>query len=512
MRLAGCVLGLLALALGAADTPVTFQHPDVLDARPWTEPRPSAGHVVIIDLEGAVTFGLSAAIKRQTEEALAHDPKPDLLIYRIDTYGGTADSALKIADVIGDIDAPTTVAYIPKKAISAGALIAISCRQMVMGEGSKIGDCQPIIPTPEGITPAGEKVETMLRASFRSFAERNGYPLALAEAMVSPHIEVHKVTIEGEEPQYVRSDRAKALKQQHGEKVVADEIVLPKGDLLTMTAKEAYDFGFARAIVGSEAGLLSYYGASDAEVTRLYASWSEDLVRFFDLIGPLLLAAGLLGLYLEFKTPGFGLPGMVGIACLALYFGSKYLVGLADVMDILLFFAGVLLLAVELFVIPGFGIIGVAGILLILTGLFLSFQSFVVPRTPAEMELLGWSFIQLLVALGIVVTAAFLLGRYLSVLPLVRGMVLVTEPGTTKVYSSAAPSERRLQELIGAVGVATTFCRPAGKALFGERLVDVVAQGEYIERGRDLQVVALEGNRIVVREVPGAEEHEEEEA
>ncbi len=138
MRLAGCVLGLLALALGAADTPVAFQHPDVFDARPWTEPRPSAGHVVIIDLEGAVTFGLSAAIKRQTEEALAHDPKPDLLIYRIDTYGGTADSALKIADMIGDIDAPTTVAYIPKKAISAGALIAISCRQMVMGEGSTI--------------------------------------------------------------------------------------------------------------------------------------------------------------------------------------------------------------------------------------------------------------------------------------------------------------------------------------------------------------------------------------
>ncbi len=510
MRRIVSVLCLLALTLGAADTATGDRHPDIHSARPWAESRPTAGHVVIIDLEGTVTFGLAAAIERQTEAALAL--KPDLIVYRIDTYGGTADSALKIAEVIGDVDEPTTVAYIPDKAISAGALIAMGCRQMVMGDGSKIGDCQPIIPTAEGITPAGEKMETMLRASFRSFAERNGYPVALAEAMVSPHVEVHKVTIEGEEPQYVRAERAAALKQQHGETVVADEVVLAEGDLLTMTAREAYDFGFARAIVGSEAGLLSYYVASGAEVTKLYTSWSEDLVRFFDIIGPLLLAAGLLGLYLEFKTPGFGLPGIVGIVCLTLYFGSKYLVGLADVFDILLFFVGVLLLTVEVFVIPGFGIIGAAGIVLILSGLFLSFQSFVIPQTPAEMEVLGRSFVLLFVTLGVVMAVAFILGRYLPSIPFVRGLVLVTEPGTEKVYSSAAPTERRLHELIGAVGLTTTLCRPAGKAVFGERLVDVVAQGEYIERGRDVQVLRLEGNRVVVSEIGGRTEDEQENA
>jgi len=499
MRRIGCVLGLLALTLGAASTPTGDGHPDILSARPWAGARPTAGHVVIIDLEGTVSFGLAAAMERQTKEALALEP--DLIVYRIDTYGGTAASALEIAKVIGDVDEPTTVAYIPDKAISAGALIAMSCRQMVMGDGSKIGDCQPIIPTAEGITPAGEKMETVLRASFRSFAERNGYPVALAEAMVSAHLEVHKVTVEGEEPRYVRSDRAKALKEQYGEKVLADEVVLPEGDLLTMTAQEAYDFGFARAIVSSEDGLLSYYGASDAKVTRLYTSWSEDLVRFFDVIGPVLLGVGLLGLYLEFKTPGFGLPGIVGIVCLALYFGSKYLVGLADTIDILLFFVGVLLLAVEVFLIPGFGIFGVAGIVLVLTGLFLSFQSFVVPRTPAEMAVLGRSFVMLFMTLGVVMAVAFILGRYLPGIPVVRGLVLLTAPGTEKVYSSAAPTERRLHELIGAVGLTTTLCRPAGKAVFGERLVDVVAQGEYIERGREVQVLRLEGNRVVVSAV-----------
>jgi len=155
MTRVACVLGLLALTLGAGDMCVGAQQPDIGSARPWAEAPPSAAHVVIIDLEGTVTFGLAAAIKRQTNEALSL--KPDLIIYRIDTYGGTADSALEIAGVIGGVDEPTTVAYIPenKKAISAGALIAMSCRQLVMGDGSKIGDCQPIVPTAEGITPAG---------------------------------------------------------------------------------------------------------------------------------------------------------------------------------------------------------------------------------------------------------------------------------------------------------------------------------------------------------------------
>ena len=510
LKLVGSVLCLLGLTLVASAA--SGGDPDVLQARPWSQPRPPVRHVVVIDLEGPVSFGLYAAVKRRTREALALEPKPDLLIYHIDTYGGTLDSALKIVEVIGEVDEPLTVAYIPKKAISAGALIALSTRQMVMGPGAKIGDAQPIIPSTEGMTPAGEKIETVLRATFRSLAERNGYPVTLAEAMVSARLEVHKVAIEGEaEPRYVRAEQAAALKQQYGEKMLSDEVVVPEGELLTMFAREAYDFGFARALVADEAGLLAYYGASQAQVTRLGTSWSEDLVRFLDAIGPLLLVAGLLGLYLEFKSPGFGLPGIVGIMSLTLYFGSKYLVGLADVADILVFFIGVSLLAVELFIIPGFGVIGVAGILLILTGMLLSFQSFVVPQSPAEVSVLGWSFVQLLGVLTVVVVGAGLLGRYLHAVPLVRGLVLTTEPTPVQVHSSAAPGEHRLAQLVGAVGLAVTYCRPAGKAAFGERLVDVVAQGEYIERGREVQVVALEGNRVVVREVPGAEPDGEEE-
>lgn len=495
----------LAGALLAADVTSPLSRPDIQKARPWTEPRAPVSRVLIINLEGDVTYGLAASIRRRTEEARALTPPPDLIIFRIDTYGGTADSALDIAKVIGDVETPTTVAYIPEKAISAGALIAMSCREMVMGRGAKIGDCQPIIPTAEGMTPAGEKVETMLRASFRAFAERNGYPEALAEAMVSSHLEVHKVTIAGEvNPRYVRAEKAAALKQEFADKVLADEVVVPKGDLLTMVANEAFEYGFARAIVTGQEGLLAYYGATQAEVLQEYPSWSEEMVRFLDLIGPLLLAAGLLGLYLEFKTPGFGLPGIVGIACLVLYFGSKYLVGLADVVDILLFFIGVVLVGVEVFVIPGFGIVGVTGILLILAGLFLSVQPgpFVIPRTPAEAQALASGFLQLLVAFVVVLAAAFLLGRYLPHIPVVSGLVLTTEPVGAKVFASAAPTEQKLGKLVGARGVATTLCRPAGKAVFGNELVDVVAQAEYIRRGQGVEVLAVEGNRVIVRPLP----------
>lgn len=441
MRL-GCRACLLATALTAtlvaADTPNPFRDPDILKARLWTEPRPAVQRVVIIDLSGDISFGLAASIQRQTAEALALTPKPDLIIYHIDTNGGTADSALDIAKVIGDVDMPTTVAYIPEKAFSAGALIAMSCREMVMGRRAKIGDCQPILPTAEGITPAGEKIETVLRASFRDFADRNGYPQALAEAMVSVDLEVHKVTIAGEvSPRYVKAEKATALKQELGDKVLTDEVVVPKGKLLTMVANEAFEFGFARAVVTSREGLLAYYGAEQAQVTEVRSTWSEELVRFLDLIGPLLLAAGLLGLYLEFKTPGFGLPGIVGIACLVLYFGSKYLVGLADVMDILLFLVGVVLVGIEVFVIPGFGIVGVAGILFMLAGLFLSFQPgpFIIPRTPAETEVLVSGFRQLLFAFAAVLATAFVLGRYLPHIPVVSGLVLTTELGGTKVLA-----------------------------------------------------------------------------
>jgi membrane-bound serine protease (ClpP class) len=355
----------------------------------------------------------------------------------------------------------------------------------------------------------------VLRASFRDFADRNGYPQALAEAMVSVDLEVHKVTIAGEvNPRYVKAERATALKQEFGDKVLADEIVLPRGRLLTMVANEAFEYGFARAVVTSEKGLLVYYGAEQAQVTEIRSSWSEELVRFLDLIGPLLLAAGLLGLYLEFKTPGFGLPGIVGITCLVLYFGSKYLVGLADVVDILLFFTGVVLVGVEVFLIPGFGIVGVTGIVLILTGLFLSVQpgSFIIPRTPAETEALASGFVQLLLAFVIVLAGAFLLGRYLPHLPLVGRLVLTTEPVGAKVFSSGALTEYKLRKLVGARGVATTLCRPAGKAVFGNELIDVVAQAEYIKRGQEVEVLALEGNRVIIRPLPAPAEPSAEEA
>jgi membrane-bound serine protease (ClpP class) len=257
-------------------------------------------------------------------------------------------------------------------------------------------------------------------------------------------------------------------------------------------------------VVTSEDGLLAYYGATHAEVLRENSSWSEELVRFLDAIGPLLLAAGLLGLYLEFKTPGTALPGILGVLCLVLYFGSKYLVGLAGVVDVLLFFIGVLLVGIEVFVIPGFGIVGVTGIVLILAGLFLSVQPwpFAIPRTPAETQALVSGFRQLLLAFAIMLTGAFTLGRYLPHIPVVRGLVLTTEPVGSKVFSSAAPTEQKLRRLVGARGVATTLCRPAGKALFGNELVDVVAQAEYIRRGQGVEVLAMEGNRVIVRPLP----------
>jgi len=475
----------------------------IIKSRPLEPPSPPRKHVVIIDIKNMITYGLAASVDRRIKEA--QELEADLIVFLIDSPGGTVSDSIDLSDRIAGVREPLTVAYVPKEAISGAALTALSCQQMVVGPHALVGDVQPILQTTEGVTPAGEKIETVLRGKFRSLAERNNYPVALSEAMVSEALEIHKVQIEGEpQPRYVRSTEAESLKREFDDAVVSDTIVVPKGELLTMTGPEAYDFGFARAVISRDndqdfSGLLAYYNASGAQVTQFGPNWSEELVRFLDVIGPILLAAGLLGVYLELKSPGFGLPGIIGISCLALFFGSKYMVGLADFLDILLFVVGVVLLSVELFVIPGFGIVGIAGVLMIFAGLLLSFQPFVVPTSPTQMHTVAWSFAQLIAALVVTVVGGALLGRLLPHLPFARGLVLVAAPTTAEAFASAAPTGHRLEKFLGATGTTTTYCRPAGKALVGNELVDVVAQGQYIERGRRVKVIDLEGNRVVVR-------------
>jgi membrane-bound serine protease (ClpP class) len=241
-------------------------------------------------------------------------------------------------------------------------------------------------------------------------------------------------------------------------------------------------------------------GIKDYKIVRIEESWSESMVRIIGMISPILIMIGLGALYVEFKAPGFGLPGVVGIVCLAIVFLNQYMVGLADYTELLIILAGLLLMGVEVFVIPGFGIAGFAAILCIAVGLILAFQDFVLPdpAMPWESDILTHNII---VVMGSF-TMAFFIGLFLLrfVLPHLskgrEGPFL-----TASLKDAHADSSETSKIKPGDRGIALTLLRPAGKADINQDLFDVVTESEYIEQGTAIVVSAVKGNRIIVSRV-----------
>jgi membrane-bound serine protease (ClpP class) len=280
------------------------------------------------------------------------------------------------------------------------------------------------------------------------------------------------------------------------EAMVDADVAIPglvdKGKLLTLTTREALQHRVADFRADSLEAVLERLGLAGAEVRPVAANWAEQLVRFLTnpVLSSVLMTIGILGIIVELRTPGFGIPGVVGIASLAAFFWGHWLVRLAGWEELLLVAAGVVLLALELFVIPGFGVAGILGILALVGGLSLSLVG-AGTTWPAVVAAVGRVALSVLVAL-----AGFLLVlRFLPRLPFGRHLILDT--GLGALTTGAAPDDNR--RFLGQRGTAASPLRPAGIAdLEGER-VDVVSQGEYIETGEAIEVVQVEGNRIVVR-------------
>lgn len=364
-----------------------------------------------------------------------------------------------------------------------------------MKKGTRIGDVEPITVTAEGMKELGEKYQTNLRAIFRVNAERNGYPEKLSEAMVTKELEVLRVTLEDGKETYLTSDEFDRLSEEE-KKGAKTEVIVREGELLTMTSAEAKELGFADAVVVDRAELLDFYDLGEAKVVEMIPTWSEELARLIQRYGIIFLGLGLLGIYLEIKTPGFGVPGILGISCLVIFFLGKYVVGLAEEVDILLFVIGIALLALEIFVIPGFGVAGILGILFIIAGIYLASVPFWIPRElPDFQRLTTWAW-QFSLALGSVVVIGFILARYLPRVGL-PGKLMIT--AQEKVSEGYVAGRREEEGLDGKVGISVTKLRPAGKAEIDDRVLDVVTEGEFVEKGERVVVVNARGTKVVVR-------------
>ncbi len=399
----------------------------------------------LIPIEGEIDPALAVFV----DEALAKAEREGAsgVALLVNTPGGRVDAAIRIADRV--LESPLPTLAVVQNAFSAGALISLAAQQVAMLPGSEIGAALPVQAIP-GLKyeAAGRKVISALKGKFRSVAEARRRPAAIAEAMVDPEIAIPGLT--------------------------------KKGEPLTLSAEKAVEVGIADFQATTLAEALAKAGFS-AQVVPVNPGARVRAARFLtsSTVAAVLLAVGVLGLLIEALTPGFGVPGLVGLAALALYFLGGYLAGMSGALEVLLFFGGVLLLLAEIFLIPGFGVAGVAGIAAILASIYFTF---------GNQTLYVASVAVLIVAAGL-----FLAFRYL---PRTRaGRALVLE----SAIAGEAPPEEKLRPLEGAVGKALTPLRPAGVAQFGERKVDVVAEGEFIERGSTVRVVRVEGVRVVVR-------------
>jgi membrane-bound serine protease (ClpP class) len=419
----------------------------------------AAAPVYRVPVQGVIELGLAPFVARALEEAEAAGARA--VILDIETPGGRIDAAERIVDAIRAAQVPV-YAFVNSRAFSAGAMIALAADEIYMVPAAVMGAATPV--TGEG-QKAPEKIVSAMRSEMRALAEAHGRDPRIAEAMVDEEIAI--------------------------------DSVVEAGKLLTLTTSEAERLGYGRSVADFDA-LLATLALTDAPIVEPRVNWAERLVRFFThpAVAPLLLSLGFLGIIWEFKVPGFGLPGGVGIASLALFFGSHLLLGLAGIEELLLIGAGVVLIAVELFLLPGFGIAGVAGGLAVAAGFYLSLVS--------DMASAG-DYIQALgvfsVSVLVVLVVAWALLRHLSRgrRNIASGILLGEATSRERGYLSQVIRP----ELVGATGVALTDLRPAGAARIGEERVDVVADANWISAGTPVRIVRSEGYRHVVQPLDG---------
>ncbi len=409
-------------------------------------------------IETEISLGMGPYVKRVITEAEKNGAAA--VIFRINTFGGRVDAATQIKDEILNSRIPT-IAFIDKRAISAGSLISLSCQKIIMTPGSTIGATTVVDQTGK---KQSEKYQSFMRSEMRAVAEKNNRPVNIAQGMVDERIVV---------PGLVDSTQ-----------------------LITLTADEALQYGIADTILPDLASALKYLQLKNATIIDKKMNWSEKVVQFLNnpFVTSLLLMIGMVGLFFEIKTPGWGVAGTSAVIALALFFGSNYIVELASTTEILLFVIGVILLLLEVFVIPGFGIVGVSGILLIVVSLFMS----MIPSIPifglssvsgAIFKLAG-SF----VLSGILI---FFLSKFLPKTAVWNRMILDKEVS----FSTGYTSDEKIASLVGKQGKALSDLRPAGIAMIGNKRVDVVTEGDYIKAGSKIIVTNAEGSKVIVRKV-----------
>jgi membrane-bound serine protease (ClpP class) len=463
-----------------------------------------AQDVYVVYIHGDIEPSTAVFVRRQATEAIKAGAR--FIIFDIDTFGGRVDSALRISSFIGSIRDAVTVAYVSSGpgnmgvSWSAGALIALSCSRLYMAPGTSIGAAAPVEAGPDGkMVGAGEKTVSAVRAQMAALAEKNGYPAAIALAMVDADIELHEVDDGGTVVLMTAEDADAAVRARPGSAAKVKQ-VSAKGKLLSLTAGEAARYGLSRGTARAIQELAAILG-STVPAVELERSWSDSAVGFITsgAVQSILILLGLVAIFIEINTPGFGIPGTVALVAFITLFGSNALMGTVGSLELVLFLIGLALLTVEIFVLPGFGVTGISGIIVIAVSLVLSMQDFILPTLDWEWELLGRNVLTVTVGMLSAIAAIGVLALAGPRLRLFDAFTLKSTIAATA--ASELPGSGLVvpeNPLVGRHGTAVTTLRPSGKADIGGRVYSVETEGTFIEQGERITVVAVHGSRVIV--------------
>ena len=457
--------------------------------------------VYVVQIRNAIGNGLREYISRSVR--MAQSEEADVLLFHIHTPGGAVSATSEIIRTIDDSGIPA-IAFVDDEAISAGAIITLSCDKVVAAPGGTIGDAQPI--------PTNAKTVSYVRGKIYATAEEHGRNPDVAAAMVDKDITLVRL----------EDGSIKALSpgeySENQEKDLYMEVISPNGNVLTISTNQALDLGVADLKAESISELLKHFylvklgnrrvllgideldssegeliaNLSEASVSEVSMTIAEQIAVFVTnpMIASILLSLGILGMIMEFKTVGWGVAGTIGLLCIGLFFGGHMIARIDAGIGLIIFIIGVGLVLAEVFVIPGFGVAGISGIICIFGGLLFTIDTNTGDWGSA-IRTLSQAFIEILVIGGLLV-------YFLPKTSLWKSTILQTAETSEEGYAAAPAS---LGDFAGKRGTAVTSLRPAGIALIDGERVDVVSQGSFIDKDAEVEVLKVEGGRVIVRPV-----------
>ncbi len=454
---------------------------------------------IVFDIDGPITQKTVSYVRRLVGNEV-NTGRANFVLLRINSSGGDWSDAQQLASLIASFrdkgENTRVVTYVPTRASGSAALVALAGEQLVMHSSAQLGGLIEGDPPLEG--PGLELLRQTLRDSLAAETRREG---SLLVAFADTDAELFRYSNRKTGENRLLDEQAAKTLDDAGDWQQGEAITKP-GDVLALTGDEALELGVVTHVVSNYDDLLQLYGLLESP-REVRATWSVQIADALSspAMQVLLLVLAFVGIYFELNTPGMGIGGFVAALAILLFFWSKALDGTVEWLEVLLFFGGVVAVLIEFFVLPGVGIFGIGGGIMVVAAIILAGQRTLLPSNERDWASLEQSLIVLLsTAVGIVV-ATMLMRRFLPHIPVLNGMMLAPPDAGEAAQINTRESMAAYAHLVGQRGIAATPLMPSGKISMDGDLIDVVTGGEAIDRGATVEIVAVRGNRVTVKQI-----------